>query len=127
MFGLVRIRARKLIDPLFEVPALVTTWVTAAPPTRGEPTVELSGELVIRDGIVMRVTLGPRCNRYGGPEEVVGSRDLALARRGTAIRFPKQKVSTDAGSNPLVSLLLRDWNGSDAGAEMPIGWLGEVR
>lgn len=115
------------IDTLFEVPVRTTIWLSAKRLSKSGSTLELNGEVMILDGITMRMALGPRCNPFGGPAEIRHSQEVTVAKRGTVLGLPAQQVSSAVGGHPLVSVLLQDWSGGDVGEEVPIGWLAELK
>jgi hypothetical protein len=114
------------IEPLFEIPVLATVWLTARRLSRHGPILELSGELVFRDGIVMRVALAPDCNRFGTPARSSETFDLHVAARGASLAVAPRRVSAAVRGTPLVSLELRDWDGRPGG-EIPVGWLTRLK
>jgi hypothetical protein len=115
------------VDPYFELPAVATLWLTPRRMLRSGPQLEMSGELVLRDGIVMRIALAQSSNRFGTPALPCEGFDVVVAARGARLAITRRRVSAVVRGHPFVSLALRDWDGSDAGGEMPVGWIIELK
>lgn len=115
------------VEPCFEIPVDATLWLTARGLQRSGPLLDVSGELVLREGIVMRIALAPSSNRFGTPALPCEAFDVVVAARGTTLAASRQRVSANTGGHPFVSLALRDWDGRDAGGEMPVGWVIELK
>ncbi len=115
------------VDPLFELPALANTWLSARRNLRTEAELHLSGELVIPGGIVLRLTLASGRQRNGDPGGPLVNFDLTVVARGASVPFAEHSVSPAVRDRPFVSMTLRDWGGRDVGVEEPVGWLSLIR
>lgn len=115
------------VEPLFELPVLATLWLTARCLSKQGPILDLTGELQIRDGIVMRVAFASGCNRFGTPFQAGETVDVQVVARGGSLPIPPRRVSAPVRGTPLVSLEVRDWDGRRAGVEMPVGWITRLK
>jgi hypothetical protein len=120
-------RESLFLDPVFDVPAVATTWLTARRLDRRGPVLGLDSEMTLSDGIFMRVLLASSCSILGTPGEGSEATDLEVAAPGAMIDCPSQTVTPEVRGFPLVSMLFRDWSGSDAGSELTVGWFTRLK
>ena len=110
------------IEPVFDVPARLTAWLSARDVNeRRGPVVGLRGELNIPQGIFLLIRMAPSCNRRGEPEGPIQAAETPVLPPGTAVEVPQRVVTPGIGGIPWVSVALR---GGEAGAtesEIPVG------
>jgi hypothetical protein len=87
----------------------------------------LDSELSLSEGIVMRVVFAANCDTLGAPAEAAEVADLEVAPPGRMIDCPPHTVTPEVSGFPLVSMLFRDWSGTDAGSELTVGWFTRLK
>jgi len=111
------------VEPLFEIPVFVTLWLSARRQLLKGVVLELAGELVFRDGLVLRTSIAPGCGSFGEPVIDGEYFDTPIAERGASLPLAQHRLPAPGRGRPLVSLQMQDWNGGAAGPELHVGWL----
>lgn len=111
------------LDPLFEIPVLVTLWLSACASGRGRSAVGLSGEIAARRAVVLRVALAPESNRFGLPGDAAEAFDIVALAPDARLAIPGRQVPAGAGGFPFVSVAMHHWDGRPSGGAVPVGRL----
>ena len=110
------------IQPTFDVPARLTAWLHArALNDRQGPVIDLSGELLIPDGVFMHVRMATDCDRRGEPEGIAQGLDIMVITPGATIDVPERKVSPGNVGGPWVSVAVRDHEHAGSLDEIAVG------
>lgn len=114
------------VGQAFETPVQVSTSLAAHHDGGRGASLGLTGQLVVRHGIVMQLVMSQTNTHAVELIEAPQTKTIEIVPPQFSLEFEPQTVVPGVIERPFVSMVLRDWSGRVAGAESRVGWIEQV-